>query len=202
MKLQCALYSFAYENISIIIILRTTQQNYYSHSWSQKNWFIQTYFLRFPYITRQKKRYFLEDFNASLFLHNGMTLHIRRCENAQLIARLLFPSFLRSRDKTVNSFRSRRRSQQWQRPNTSTSIAARARPAEKLITPLSVYTGSRLHARPRNVFPLRPRMQRETCSYRPAVQRSVGLWGEIAEVTAGCGRSSIVYGVIVQLEFF
>lgn len=50
-------------------------------------------------------------------------------------------------------------------PDTSTSITARAKPAEKPITPLSVYTGSRLYARPRNVFPLRPRMQRETRSY-------------------------------------
>ncbi|EGI61599.1 hypothetical protein G5I_10163 [Acromyrmex echinatior] len=49
--------------------------------------------------------------------------------------------------------------------DTSTSIVVRARPAEKPITPLSVYTGSRLYARPRNVFPLRPRMQRETRSY-------------------------------------
>lgn len=35
----------------------------------------------------------------------------------------------------------------------------------------------------------------------PAARRSVGLWGEIAEETAGCGRSSMVYGVIVRLEF-
>lgn len=30
----------------------------------------------------------------------------------------------------------------------------------------------------------------------PAAQRSVGLWGEIAEETAGCGWSSMVYDVM------
>ncbi|KYN20650.1 hypothetical protein ALC57_06967 [Trachymyrmex cornetzi] len=77
--------------------------------------------------------------------------------------------------------------------DTSTSIVVRARPAEKPITPLSVYTGSRLYARPRNVFPLRPRMQRETRSYprrsgRPAFGEKLLKKPRVA--AKGNGKSS------------
>lgn len=87
--------------------------------------------------------------------------YIRRWKYITNRARSLF-LFTFSRQNT-NSFRSRGFGAV--APDTSTSIAAQAKPAEKPITTLSVYTGSRLYARPRNVFPLRSRMQRETCSY-------------------------------------
>ncbi|KYQ58099.1 hypothetical protein ALC60_03151, partial [Trachymyrmex zeteki] len=80
--------------------------------------------------------------------------------------------------------------------DTSTSIVARARPAEKPITPLSVYTGSRLYARPRNVFPLRPRMQRETRSYprrsgRPAFGEKLPKKPRVADTPSVVKRDRI-----------
>lgn len=106
----------------------------------------------------------------------------------RVLALSFFPtSFSRQNGGFLSLLRERRSAQ------TTTSIAARARPTEKLITPLSVYTGSRLTRTATKCFSTPAENAKRDSALVPVLDRSPALsafGGEIAEET--CRLRSIL----------